>query len=86
MKKMKVTKTLYTNKIKYAYISVEDSAPVTREGELTVYSGEAVGEEKAKKILKGFDTRAVYLGVEATSATYSVDAYTFIDVAEVINE
>lgn len=86
MKKMKVTKTLFTNKITYAFISVDDGHPVTKQAELTVYSGEAVSEEKAQKILRSHVSGAVYLGVEATSATYAVAADKFIAVAEVVNE
>lgn len=85
MKKMKVTKTLYTNVIKYAYISVDDGRPITKEATLTVYSGEAVGEEKARKILKGECSTAVFVGVSSVSATYALDAGKFIDSAEVVN-
>lgn len=85
MKKMKVTKTLFTNKIDYAFITVDDGHPVTKQEELVVFSGEALGEEKAKKILKTHNSTALFVGVVSTSATYAVAADKFIAVAEVVN-
>lgn len=85
MKKMKVTKTLFTNKITYAFISVDDGHPVTKQEELALFSGEPISEEKAKKILRSHNSTAVFIGLVSTSATYAVAADKFIAVAEVVN-
>lgn len=88
MKKMKVTKTLYTNKITYAVVGVD---PNTKEAHmeqnvLTVYSNNPIIREvDAQKILRSTNAKAVLIDVESRAQTYAMDAARFVELAEVVS-
>lgn len=86
MKKMRVTKTIYRNDIRYAFLNLSGETPSADFGTLRVYSGEPLTETKAKKILRSENSAYSFVRVESDCSTYAMDTEEFIENAECIKE
>lgn len=86
MKKLRVTKTIYRNDIRYAFLNMSNETPTAEFGTLRVYSGEPLTEAKAKKILRSENSAFSFVRVESDCSTYAMDAEEFIKNGECVKE